>query len=162
MFAVIETGGKQFRVEQGDKLKVEKLPNNEGETIVFDQVLLIADDKNVEIGKPTLNKTVTAKVLSHGRGDKIIVFKFHSKKRYQKKQGHRQDYTEIEIVKIGDVAKKAVVAEKKEVKKSVTKKAEVVTKAPVKKAAAKKAPVKKVAAVKKPVAKKAPAKKKAE
>lgn len=129
MFAVIETGGKQFCVKQGDKLKIEKLPNKEGEIIVFDQVFLIADEKNVELGKPTLNKTVTAKILKHDKADKIIIFKFHSKKRYQKKQGHRQGYTEVEIIKIGDVVKKVETPKKEAVKKPVVKK--VVAKKPV-------------------------------
>ncbi|MCT4592525.1 MAG: 50S ribosomal protein L21 [Candidatus Gracilibacteria bacterium] len=105
MFAVIETGGKQYRVEKGDKIQIEKLNEKVGAKVKFDNVLLVADDKDVEVGKPTVEKvTVSAKVLEQGKADKITVFKFKSKKRYQKKQGHRQQYTEIEITDIKKAA----------------------------------------------------------
>lgn len=102
MFAVIKTGGKQYVVEPGQKLKIEKLDANEGEVFHFDHVLLSGDEKNVEIGTPTVKgKKVEAKILRQGRGDKIIVFKYHAKSRYRKKKGHRQPFTEVEITKIG-------------------------------------------------------------
>jgi len=101
MLAVIKTGGKQYVVQPGDKIKVEKLDQKEGEAISFSDVLLVGDDKKVEIGNPVVKSTkVQARVLSHGKGDKIIVFKYKSKKRYSRKIGHRQPYTEIEIIEI--------------------------------------------------------------
>jgi large subunit ribosomal protein L21 len=100
-FAVIETGGKQYRVSAGQKLKVEKLDVKAGEKVVFETVLLKAVGGVVEVGAPYLKTAKTeAKVIGDTRGDKKIVFKYHSKTRARKKKGHRQDYTEIEIVKI--------------------------------------------------------------
>ncbi len=99
MFAIIKTGGKQYKVEKGQRLEVEKLAH-EG-SFTFDQVLLTSDGKTAEIGTPYVaGATVGAKVLGQTRGEKKIVFKFHSKARYRKKKGHRQDYTEIEITKV--------------------------------------------------------------
>lgn len=96
-FAVIQTGGKQYKVAEGDKLEIEKLEAEAGSEVVFDQVLLVGD----KIGTPLVNgATVTAKVLEQGRGDKKIVFKYASKTRYKKKKGHRQPYTKIEIMRI--------------------------------------------------------------
>jgi large subunit ribosomal protein L21 len=101
MFAVIETGGKQYVAIPGNKIKVEKLPVQEGEEILLDKVLLKETDSGVEIGKPYLDgSTVKAKVLRQGRSDKKIVFKFHSKNRYDKKKTHRQAFTELEITNI--------------------------------------------------------------
>ncbi len=101
MLAVIKTGGKQYLVKPGDKIKVEKLPKKEGEEIIFDQVLLIEDGKNVKIGKPLVeNAKVKGKILEQGKGEKIIVFKYKAKKRYKKKMGHRQLYTLVEITEI--------------------------------------------------------------
>jgi len=101
MFAVIETGGKQYVAIPGNKIKVEKLPVQEGEEILLDKVLLKETDSGVEIGKPYLDgSTVKAKVLRQGRSDKKIVFKFHSKNRYDKKKTHRQAFTELEIVSV--------------------------------------------------------------
>lgn len=100
-FAVIETGGKQYKVAPGQKIQVEKLNAKEGDSFKFDKVLLVTDGDNVEIGLPHLNGAVVeAKVLKQGRGEKKIVFKYHSKTRYRKRKGHRQEYTELEIVKI--------------------------------------------------------------
>lgn len=100
-FAVIETGGKQYKVSTGQKIKVEKLKAKEGENFVFDKVLLAADGESVEIGAPYISgKTIEAKILKQARDKKKIVFKYHSKTRYRKKKGHRQHYTEIEIGKI--------------------------------------------------------------
>lgn len=101
MLAVIKTGGKQYLVQPGDKIKIEKLENKEGESIVFSEVLLVQKDKKIEIGKPVVkNAEVSAKVLSQGKADKVVVYKYKSKKRYSKKIGHRQPYTEIEITGI--------------------------------------------------------------
>jgi large subunit ribosomal protein L21 len=102
MLAIIETGGKQYKVQVGDKIKVEKLNAEEGSNFVFDKVLLKAKgDENVLVGNPYLkNEKVEAKVLKHGRERKKIVFKYHSKTRYRKKKGHRQNYTVVEITNI--------------------------------------------------------------
>jgi len=104
MYAVIKTGGKQYRVSAGDKLKVEKLVGDVGSDVTIDQVLMLADGDNVTIGAPVIaGASVQAKVLAHGRGDKVMIFKFRRRKHYRKTQGHRQDYTEIQI---GDIASK--------------------------------------------------------
>jgi large subunit ribosomal protein L21 len=102
MLAIIETGGKQYKIQIGDKIKVEKLNAEEGSNFVFDKVLLKAkDDENVLFGNPYLkNEKVEAKVLKHGRERKKIVFKYHSKTRYRKKKGHRQHYSLVEITNI--------------------------------------------------------------
>ena len=98
MLAVIKTGGKQYLVKKGDKIKIEKLEGKEGSEINFTDVLLLQKDKKVEIGKPIIKDAkVVAKILEQGKGKKIIIFKYKSKKRYKKKAGHRQPYTEIEI-----------------------------------------------------------------
>jgi len=99
-FAVIKTGGKQYLIEPKNKIKVEKLKAKEGQEVVFDQVLLYGKNKKLEIGKPLLKKKIKGKVIKQGRGDKIIVFKYKAKKRYKKKQGHRQPYTEVEIIEV--------------------------------------------------------------
>ncbi|NLH45496.1 MAG: 50S ribosomal protein L21 [Acholeplasmataceae bacterium] len=101
MYAIIQTGGKQYRVSEGDVLSVEKLPVAEGEEVVFDQVLTVVADGDVKIGKPVLEGAkVTAKVVEHGKGEKILVFKYKAKSNYRKRQGHRQPYTKVEISKI--------------------------------------------------------------
>lgn len=100
MIAIIRTGGKQYIVQPGDKLKVEKLDKKEGEEFSFSDVLLVEKNKKIEIGKPIVGTEVQAKVLSHGKADKIIVFTYKPKKRESKKIGHRQPYTEIEIIGI--------------------------------------------------------------
>ncbi|KGG80192.1 50S ribosomal protein L21 [Caloranaerobacter azorensis] len=101
MYAVIETGGKQYRVQEGDTLFIEKVAGNEGETVKFDKVLLVSNDGEVKIGKPFVEgATVDAKIVEHGKGKKIIVFKYKAKKDYRKKQGHRQPYTKVVIEKI--------------------------------------------------------------
>lgn len=98
MYAIVETGGKQFKVAQGDTLYVEKLDAEIGSTVTLDKVFLVGDDNGVKVGKPTLEGAkVTAKVADHGRGKKIVVFKYKSKKNYHKKQGHRQPYTKLVI-----------------------------------------------------------------
>jgi len=101
MFAVIETGGKQYKVAAGDKIKVEKIEGQDGGSLIFDKVLLVGDDSAVKVGKPYISGAkVEAKVLRQGRDKKKIVFKYHSKTRYRKKKGHRQAFTEAEIIKI--------------------------------------------------------------
>ncbi|PIR88435.1 MAG: 50S ribosomal protein L21 [Candidatus Harrisonbacteria bacterium CG10_big_fil_rev_8_21_14_0_10_44_23] len=100
-FAIIETGGKQYRVSPGDKIKVEKLDAEEGKGVVFDKVLLAVDGDNVEIGTPMVSGVkVEGKVLEQGRGEKKIVFKYKAKTRQRTKRGHRQPYTQVEITAI--------------------------------------------------------------
>lgn len=99
-FAVIETGGKQYKVAPQEKLKVEKLDAKEGSIFHFDKVLLRSDGDHIEMGEPYLSDGVEARIVCHGRHHKKIVFRYHSKTRYRKKKGHRQPYTEVEIVKI--------------------------------------------------------------
>lgn len=99
--AVIKTGGKQYLVSPGQKLRIEKLELPVGSEVVFDQVFLVEKDKKVEIGRPVVkNVKVVGKVLSQGKGKKIIIQKFKPKVRYHKKAGHRQLYTEVEITQI--------------------------------------------------------------
>jgi large subunit ribosomal protein L21 len=101
MYAVIKTGGKQYRVAQGDTLKVEKLEAGEGDSVEFDQVLMVGEGEDVKIGTPYVDgSTVTATVKGHGRGDKIEIIKFRRRKHHMKRAGHRQDYTEVEITGI--------------------------------------------------------------
>lgn len=98
MYAVIKTGGKQYRVTSGDKLKVEKLTADVGAEIIFDQVLMVADGDNVKAGTPLVaGAAVKATVVSHGKGDKVRIFKMKRRKHYRKTQGHRQHYTEVQI-----------------------------------------------------------------
>ena len=102
MWAVIETGGKQYRVKEGDVIAVEKIEVPEGEKVTFDRVLMIGkDDSKVEFGTPYLDKArVEAKVLKQGKGRKIIVFKYKKRKNYRRKKGHRQLLTLVQIEKI--------------------------------------------------------------
>lgn len=93
MYAIIETGGKQYKVEKGSRLKVEKLPFNVGDKVEFNSILLRKDDGSLEFNKGK----VIAEVLAHGKGKKLIVFKFRAKKNYKRWKGHRQPYTEILI-----------------------------------------------------------------
>jgi|SRR3989344_1516171 len=101
MFAIVEIGGKQYKVAPGDKLKIEKLEAAEGESVNFDKVLLTADGEKVSVGSPYVSGAlVEGKVLKQARNKKVIVFKYSSKTRYRKKKGHRQYFTEVEIIKI--------------------------------------------------------------
>lgn len=101
MYAVIETGGKQYRVQEGDTLFVEKVAGNEGESINFDKVLLVSNEGDVKVGSPFVEDvTVDGSIVEHGKGKKIIVYKYKAKKDYRKKQGHRQPYTKVKIEKI--------------------------------------------------------------
>ncbi len=98
MYAVIKTGGKQYRVTAGEKIKVEKLVGDVGSKVTLDQILMLADGDKVTIGSPIVKgASIHATVLSHGRGDKVMIFKFRRRKHYRKTQGHRQSYTEIQI-----------------------------------------------------------------
>ena len=100
-FSIIATGGKQYKVSAGQKLKIEKLPGEAGGKLVFDRVLLTADGDAVVIGTPTVDSaTVEANIVRQARDEKKIVFRFHAKTRYRKKKGHRQHFTEVEIVKV--------------------------------------------------------------
>ncbi len=102
MYAVIKTGGKQFKVSEGDFLRVEKLDAEAGQTITFEEVLLVSDGNgNLKVGSPVVqNAKVEAQVIEQGKAKKIIVFKYKKRKNYRKKQGHRQPYTQIKITKI--------------------------------------------------------------
>ena len=156
MYAVIKTGGKQYRVSKGATLKVEKIDAEEGATIKFDQVLMLSDGKNVSIGTPLLDGSqVTAKVLSQGKGRKIEVIKFKRRKNYKRNVGHRQMYTEVEITGITAGKPKAAKSSEAAAKPAAKEAAEV---KPVAKKAASKATSKKTT-TKKATAKKAPAKK---
>ena len=101
MYAIIETGGKQYRVQEGDTLFVEKLEANEGDLVTIDSVLAVSKDGKLTVGTPVVEGAkVEAKVVEQGRGKKIIVFKYKPKKDYRRKQGHRQYYTKLVIEKI--------------------------------------------------------------
>ncbi len=101
MLAIIKTGGKQYLVSPGQKIKIEKLNKKEGSEIAFNEVLLLEKQKNLEIGAPLVKGAkVVGKVLKHGKGKKLIVFKYRHKTRYKVKKGHRQPFTEVEITKI--------------------------------------------------------------
>jgi large subunit ribosomal protein L21 len=101
MYAVFTSGGKQHRVIEGETLKLEKIEVATGETVDFDEVLLVADGDDIKIGAPTVKGAkVTAEVVSHGRGDKVTIIKFRRRKHSMKRQGHRQWYTEVKITGI--------------------------------------------------------------
>ncbi|MDD4886732.1 MAG: 50S ribosomal protein L21 [Thiomonas sp.] len=98
MYAVIKTGGKQYRVAAGEKIKVEQMPADVGQDIVLEEVLAVVNGDDAKFGTPLVDGAkVTAKVLSHGRHDKVRIFKMRRRKHYQKHQGHRQNYTELQI-----------------------------------------------------------------
>jgi large subunit ribosomal protein L21 len=98
MYAVVKTGGKQYRVVAGDKLKVEQIPADVGAEVILDQVLMVGEGESVRLGQPILSgASVKATVVSHGRGEKVKIFKMRRRKHYQKHQGHRQNYTELKI-----------------------------------------------------------------
>ncbi len=101
MYAIVQSGGKQFKVAAGDKFRVEKLELELGAEVALDALMIAGEDGKIELGKPLLDQKVKAKVLEHGKGDKVVVFHYAAKKNRRKKQGHRQPYTELEVVSIG-------------------------------------------------------------
>ena len=108
MYAIIESCGKQYKVAEGDVVFFEKLDAEEGKKVTFDKVILVSEDGKVQVGNPYVKGVkVEGKVVSHGKGKKIIVFKMKAKKNYRRKQGHRQPYTKVEITSIKTAAKKA-------------------------------------------------------
>lgn len=101
MYAIIETGGKQYKVQEGDSINVELLRAEVGDVVELDKVLMVSNGENIQVGAPYLPEVkVQAKIQSHGKGRKIIVYKYKSKKNYRRKQGHRQPFTKIAIEKI--------------------------------------------------------------
>ena len=107
MYAIIEACGKQYKVAEGDVVFFEKLDTEEGKKVTFSNVVLVSDEGKVEIGNPYVKGyKVEGKVVSHGKGKKIVVFKYKAKKNYRRKQGHRQPYTKVEITAIKAAAKK--------------------------------------------------------
>lgn len=153
MYAVIETGGKQYRVQEGDVITVEKLKVSAGDDIAFDRVLVLNDGENVQVGAPVLESAkVFGTVVENGKGEKVIIFKYKSKKDYRKKQGHRQPYT---MVKIESLSADGKPAPKKVVEKPAAEAVAENKPAEDKKPAAKKASAEKATAEKKPAAKKA-------
>ena len=142
MYAVIETGGKQYKVQEGDVITVEKLKAEAGDTITFDKVLLMSDGKEVKVGTPYLAEAVTGSVVENGKGKKVIIFKYKAKKDYRKKQGHRQPYTMVKIESLGGSKQSAP-------KKASAPKAEEAPKDEVKEAKAKPAAKKVSASMKK-------------
>ena len=129
MYAIIESCGKQYKVTEGDVVFFEKLDVEEGKKVTFDSVVLVSDDKKVEVGTPYVKGVkVEGKVVSHGKGKKILVYKYKAKKNYRRTQGHRQPYTKVEITKIKTAAEKAEAktetktAEKKTTASKTTKK----------------------------------------
>ena len=114
MYAVIEACGKQYKVTKGDVVFFEKLDAEEGKKVTFDKVVLVSDEGKVEVGTPYVKgMKVEGKVVAHGKGKKIIVFKYKAKKNYKRKQGHRQPYTKVEITAIKAPAAKKEAAEAK-------------------------------------------------
>ena len=98
MYAVVSTGGKQYKVQEGETLSVEKLPGEEGSQISFDRVLMYSDDENLTVGKPVIeNAVVSAHIIEQGKAKKILVFKYKRRKRFRRKQGHRQAFTKVII-----------------------------------------------------------------
>ena len=98
MYAVVKTGGKQYRVSAGEKLKVEQIPADVGAQVTLDQVLMVGEGESVRVGTPTVaGVSVTATIVAQGRGEKVKIFKMRRRKHYQKHQGHRQNYTELRI-----------------------------------------------------------------
>jgi large subunit ribosomal protein L21 len=101
MYAIIETGGKQYKVQEGDTFKVEKLPVAEGQTLDMDKVLLVAKDGSIQVGAPYVSgAAVTVKVVGHGKADKVVAFRYKPKKHVRVKKGHRQPYTELSVESI--------------------------------------------------------------
>ena len=116
MYAIIETGGKQYRVQEGDVITIEKLNAEVGEKVTFDKVLVMGEGADAKIGTPYVGENVYGEVVENGKGKKVIIYKYKAKKDYRKKQGHRQPFTKVEITGIGadkqPVKKAAAPAEK--------------------------------------------------
>lgn len=146
MYAIVEIAGQQFKVAKDQKVYVHRLPQEEGTQVSFEKVLLLDNNGAVTVGAPAIEGAeVTAKILGHLKGDKVIVFKKKRRKGFRKKNGHRQSFTEIQIESIVASGAKKVAPEKKaEPKKAEPKKEETVAKAPVKKAATKADDLKKI------------------
>jgi len=163
MYAVISTGGKQYRLEQGDRIEVESLKGEVGDKVVFDQVLALGDEKTANFGSPSINGAqVIGKIVEHGKGSKVRVFKFKRRKMHRKRTGHRQLFTAVEIESIVSGGKTESPAEKKTSPEKKTSRRKVADKDEAK-AAAKKTPKtvkKKSAEATKPKAAKKPAAKK--
>jgi large subunit ribosomal protein L21 len=122
MYAIIESCGKQYKVAEGDVVFFEKLDAEEGKKVTFDKVILVSEEGKVQVGAPYVKGVkVEGKVVSHGKGKKIIVFKMKAKKNYRRKQGHRQPYTKVEITTIKTATKKAETAKKAETKTAAAK-----------------------------------------
>ena len=101
MYAIIKTGGKQYKVAEGDEIFVEKLAGEAGDEVVFDQVLAVSDDSGLKLGKPLVEgASAKAEIVKHGKGKKIVIFKYRAKKTYRNKTGHRQPYTKLKITGI--------------------------------------------------------------
>ena len=108
MYAIIESCGRQYKVAEGEVIFFEKLDVEEGKKVTFDNVVLVSDDKKVEVGTPYVKGVkVEGKVVSHGKGKKVLVYKYKAKKNYRRTQGHRQPYTKVEITKIKTASEKA-------------------------------------------------------
>lgn len=123
MYAIIKTGGKQYRVQQGDEFKIEKLDAKVGEKVVFDEVVAVGGDKLI-VGTPFVDGyVVNAEVLEQGKGDKVVIYKYKAKKDYRRKNGHRQPFTLVKITGIGEGKAPKASAAKKETAKADTKKA---------------------------------------
>ncbi len=100
-YAIVQTGGKQYRLQPGDTVRVESLPGDEGDLVELEDVRMVSDDGDVTLGTPNIpGAKVTAEILGRGRGKKIIVFKYKAKTRYRRKNGHRQNYTELRVTDI--------------------------------------------------------------
>ena len=124
MYAIIESCGRQYKVAQGDVVFFEKLDAEEGKKVTFDNVVLVSDDKKVEVGTPYVKGVkVEGKVVSHGKGKKVLVYKYKAKKNYRRTQGHRQPYTKVEITAIKTASEKTE-APKAEAKEASAKPAE--------------------------------------
>jgi len=165
MYAIVKTGGKQYKVTPGDQVKVEKLPGNAGEEIILSDIMALVKDEKVTCGTPLVeNASLTARIVRHGKARKVVIFKYKPKKRYRVKKGHRQEFTHLEILKVstpdGDILAPEKVkivavpakAKKTETKPSTAKKPTAAKKA-TDKPEAKKKTSEKAAAPKKPSAK---------
>lgn len=120
MYAILETGGKQYRVSEGDVITVEKIPGEAGDAVEFDKVLLISNDGDVKVGSPYIDGAkISGEIVETGKGKKVIVFKYKSKKDYRRKQGHRQPFTSVEITSL--TGEKVAGKAKKEVEETVEK-----------------------------------------